>query len=122
MADQSVQELEFHRDTMGKDADSPLHLIREKEIEISARLLAAKREADEIVAEARRRAASMLEEAEENATALAAERDRAIVAETEKAVAEIEASSVSEVSELECTIASRRGRAVSFIVDSVLKV
>lgn len=122
MADQSVEELEFHRETIEKDASSPLHLIREKEIEISARLLAAKREADEIVSDARRRAAALVEEARNQAAALAEERDKAVVAEIEAQVAEVAASTESEVSALESTIASRHKKAVDFIVDSVLKV
>lgn len=122
MGDQGVQELEFHRETIEKDASSPLHLIREKEIEISARLLTAKREADEIVAEARKRAATIVEEAQGQATTLAEERDRSVVAEVERTVAEVAQSTEAEVSALQSTLASRRGEAVSFIVESVLKV
>lgn len=122
MGDQGVQELEFHRETIEKDASSPLHLIREKEIEISARLLAAKREADEIVSEARRRAVAMTEEAQGQASAMAEERDRSVVAEVERSVADVAATTESEVQALESTIASRRDKAVAFIVESVLKV
>ena len=56
MDEKVVEELEFHQQTVAEPTtNSPLHLIREKEMEISGRVLAAKREADEIVADARKR-------------------------------------------------------------------
>lgn len=50
-----------------RDADSLVPLVREKEAELSARLLAAQREADERVESARREAASLLASAEDEA-------------------------------------------------------
>ena len=39
----------MHKEFIATDSRTPLHLIREKELEISGRVLLAKREADEIV-------------------------------------------------------------------------
>ena len=55
-------------------------MIREKELEISGQVLKAKREADGIVAEARKKAAELVSTAEEEGGAGAADRDAAIKA------------------------------------------
>ncbi len=54
MDDKSTDELEFHQETVTTDANSPLHLIREKEMEISGRVLKAKNDAEEVVDKAGR--------------------------------------------------------------------
>ena len=64
MEDKAIEELELHQRVITSDDNSPLELIREKEMEISGRVLQSKREADEIVAEARRRAAERIAAAE----------------------------------------------------------
>ena len=56
--DKVLEEIKFHQDVVEHDSASPLHRIREKEMEISGRVMKAKKEADEIVAEARRKAAA----------------------------------------------------------------
>ena len=63
--DKVLEELEFHQETVATDANSPLHLIREKEMEISGRVLAAKQEAEEIVARARKQAVETVAEGRE---------------------------------------------------------
>ncbi len=64
MDEKVAEEIRMHKETIATDSNTPLHLIREKEIEISGRVLAAKREADEVVAEARKKAAEVLAKAE----------------------------------------------------------
>ena len=44
MDDNVAEEMRLHQETIATDANTPLHLIREKELEISGRVLAAKRE------------------------------------------------------------------------------
>ena len=75
MDEKVLEEIQFHTETVAGDANSPLHLIREKEMEISGRVLAAKKHAEEIVAEARRSAVAVLQEAQEEGSRLSAERE-----------------------------------------------
>lgn len=114
------EELQFHQQTVATDANSPLHLIREKELEISGRMLAAKRKSDEIVSDARRKAAALLAAAQDDAKDLAHAREKVVRAELKQQVAQIEADSETAVEQLTRTIEDRRARAVSFVVDSVL--
>ena len=74
MDEKVLEEIKFHQETIATDANSPLHLIREKEIEISGRVLAAKREADEIVADARKKAAEIVARPRRRAARLRAKR------------------------------------------------
>ena len=64
MDDKSVEEIRMHKETIATDSNTPLHLIREKELEISGRVMKAKREADQIVTEARKRGAEVVSKAE----------------------------------------------------------
>jgi vacuolar-type H+-ATPase subunit H len=117
-----VEDIEFHRQTVASDDNSPLHLIREKEMEISGRVLTAKREADEIVANARKEAASMVAAAQDEAAAKAGERDAAVKVDMERKSAEIRAESEREAAALEETIKARRDEAVRHVMDSVITV
>lgn len=107
---------------MNKDGSSPLHLIREKEIEISARILTAKRAADSVVSDARKRATEVVVEAQGDAARLAEDQDRKISEVTNREVADVGASAAAEMAELEQALAGRREAAVAFILESVLKV
>jgi vacuolar-type H+-ATPase subunit H len=117
-----VEELQFHTQTVQADDNSPLHLIREKEMEISGRVLAAKREADEIVATARREAAGLLASAHDAAADEIGRRDAQVKADMERETAQVRADAESEAAALEQTISSRRGQAVAYVVDAVTSV
>jgi len=118
--DNAVENLQFHQDTVASDSNSPLHLIREKEIEISGRMLAAKRQADETVADARKRAAAIMNAATADASALASERDQAVQARLKTESEQIRVQAKNDVEALEGLIRERRGDAVSFVIKSVL--
>lgn len=122
MSDKTVEELEFHRKMITEESNSPLHLIREKEIEISGRLLAAKRSADEIVSEARKSAAAVVSDAQGNAAQLAEERERAIQEMLKREAATISAQADEDVAALENDIKVKLEKAVEFVLDSVLSV
>lgn len=122
VANKEATELEFHQDTISGDGNSPLHLIREKEIEISGRILAAKRTADEIISEARREAVAIVSEAQGDASHLIEEHEATATAEMEKQSADVRQSAQNEVVELERSIEGKRREAVSFVVESVLGV
>jgi vacuolar-type H+-ATPase subunit H len=115
-----VEDLKFHQDTVASDSNSPLHLIREKEIEISGRMFAAKREADEIVADARKRAAAILSAASDDATELASAHDQEVRARLETEKIEVRDKASAEVEELERRIKERQSQAVAFVVKSVM--
>jgi vacuolar-type H+-ATPase subunit H len=117
-----LEEIQFHQETIASDDNSPLHLIREKEMEISGRVLAAKREAEEIVAEARRKAAKILATAEEQGAELSEAHKKAVVAEVEAEVEQIHKSAEAEIASLNETVADRTGKAVDFVVESVTNV
>lgn len=117
-----VEELEFHQQTVTEGRLSPLHLIREKEMELSGRLLSAKREADRIVADARRTATRLVEAAQEEASREAAEHETARRAQTSKQAAEYDAAAQHEAEELERTISGNLPAAITYIVESVVAV
>ncbi len=120
MNDKTVEDLEFHQNTVGSDANSPLHLIREKEIEISGQMLAAKRQADEIVAEARKRGASIVGSAHDEGAELAKKQEVEIRAQIEREIEEVGVQAERDAVALEETIAKRKAQAVTFVVESVV--
>lgn len=119
MEDKIVEEIRMHQETIATDANTPLHLIREKELEISGQVLAAKRQADEIVAEARRKAAEIVARAEAEGGAGAADRDAAIRAEAEKEAARLRSEAQTEAAALKAQIDSRRDEAARLVLDAV---
>lgn len=120
MDENAVNNLEFHSQTVQADENSPLHLIREKEMEFSGRVLAAKREADEIVAQARHAAAALIADANKQAGDAAKEREAEVQVNIQKTMAEVRAQAEKDATALEATIESRRQRAVDFVVESTL--
>lgn len=122
MDEKVVEELQFHQETVANEENSPLHLIREKEMEISGRVLAAKREADEIVAEARREAAKLISAAGDEAASKAAKMEKTVQAELEKESAKVRADADKEAEDLKKAISSRVSKAVDFVIDSVTAV
>jgi vacuolar-type H+-ATPase subunit H len=121
--DQNItEEIEFHQQTVASDDHSPLHLIREKEMEISGRVLAAKREADEIVAEARKSAARLMSGAQDEAAEEAAKRDEQVQADLMSEVARVREEAEREAAALGDVIDTRRPAAVKYVVDSVTRV
>ncbi len=122
MDENVVDELRLHQETIAVDNNSPLHLIREKELEISGRVLSAKREADEIVASARKKAAEVVSTAEAEGGAGAADREKAI-----REAAEAEAVSLREAAHVEAAalreqVEARREVATRFVLDAVTTV
>jgi len=118
--DKAVENLQFHQDTVATDSNSPLHLIREKEIEISGRMFAAKRQADETVATARKRAAAIMNSATEDASVLASAHDQEVQARLKTEIDQVRSRADSDIEALGALIDERRAKAVSFVVKSVL--
>lgn len=119
MDEKVLEEIRFHQDVVNKDASSPLYQIREKEMEISGRVLAAKSQAEKTVADARRKAVDIVKNAE-------AEADKAAKKHSEKVLADADAEAVrlregitTEVKELEDRLTAKLGGAVDYIVNIV---
>lgn len=119
MDEQVLGEIKFHQETVAKDANSPLHLIREKEMEIAGRVLAAKREAEEIVSAARRKAAETVSKAEDDAEGLAAKSEAKAREKAEADAASIRAASEDEVKALREAVSARKSEAVGYLVEVV---
>ncbi|MBE0477328.1 MAG: hypothetical protein IBX62_09550 [Coriobacteriia bacterium] len=124
MDEKVLEEIQFHQETISRDgaSTSPLHLIREKEMEISGRVLASKREAEELIATARRKTVEMTTKAEDEGAKLAAQRATALTAEAEVEVERIRQEATEEVTRLRESISSREERAVAFLLDLVKSV
>lgn len=119
MDEQVLGEIKFHQETVAKEANSPLHLIREKEMEIAGHVLAAKREAEEIVTTARRKATETVAKAEEDAEGLAAKSEAAAHNQAEADVASVRAASEAEIVTLKKSVSARKSEAVGYLVDVV---
>lgn len=120
--DKVLEDIEFHQATVSADANSPLHLIREKEMEITGRVLTAKREAEEIVARARKKAVEITHKAEEESEQLAASHEKDVLSEVEREKEQVFADTESEIEQLRQTIGQRTDAAVEFVVESVTSV
>ncbi len=122
MDEKVLEDYELQKETVVVDANSPLHLIREKEMEISGRILVAKKEAEEIVAEARRKAVDIVKKAEVEGEALSAEEEKRVNAQVERDLAQVREDAEREVEALRLTIDEREDRAVEYVVGSVSRV
>ncbi len=120
--DKVLEEISFHQDVVEHGGDSPLYRIREKEMEISGKVLAAKRQADEIVADARRKASDVVAKGEAAATEAARATEDAELKKAEKEAVKIREKAVVEAAELEKELASRRAKAAEVIVRVVTRV
>jgi vacuolar-type H+-ATPase subunit H len=120
--DKVLEEIKFHQDVVEHDSASPLHRIREKEMEISGRVLKAKQQADEIVADARRKAAEIIAKGESEGDKLAREAEAATTAAAEKEAAAITEKAAAEAAEMEGSLAARRALAADAIVKAVTQV
>jgi len=114
-----LEEIQFHQDVINKDADSPLFQIREKEIEISGRVLAAKTKAEAVVAEARKKAADIVGKADDEGERLAREHEAKALAEAEGEADKIRAGVGTDVEAIRATISSRSSDAVSLVVGMI---
>lgn len=119
MDEKVVEEIRMHQETVAADANSPLHRIREKELEFSGRVLSAKRQADETISSARKKAAEIAAAAEAEGGSGAADREREIRADAEgQARLLLEAAAV-EARELSERIEARQDEAVRLVLDAV---
>ncbi len=122
MDEKVLEDLEFHQETVSTDSNSPLHLIREKEMEITGRVLTAKREAEDIVAAARKKAVETIHKAEEESERLAAEHQKTVLAEVDREIVLIGEGADTEIVGLKRQAAERSAKAAKFVVETVTSV
>lgn len=122
MDENVVEQIKTHQETIAAESNSPLQLIREKELEISGRMLTAKRSADTVVADARRRAAEVVAKAESEGGAGAQDRVKAIEARAVAQASELAAAAEAEVQSINERIDSHRDDAVRLVLDVVTAV
>jgi vacuolar-type H+-ATPase subunit H len=120
--DKVLEEIKFHQDVVEHDSASPLHRIREKEMEISGRVMKAKQQADEIVADARRKAAETIAKGEAEGDKLAREAEASTMAAAEKEAVTVTEKAAAEAAKMEGSLAARRALAADAIVKAVTQV
>jgi vacuolar-type H+-ATPase subunit H len=120
---ESLEHIRLYQEAMKKEApDSPLYLIREKELEISGHVLSAKKKAEQIVGDARKKAAETLSQAEAEGERAAREVEKRMITAAEKEAAGILANVESEVAAVEAQSSAHRAKAVEVVVKAVNRV
>ena len=122
MDDTVVDDIKLHQETIASNTNSPLHQIREKELEISGRVLSAKRQADEVVALARKKAAELLAKAESEGGAGAEASEQAIKDEAQREASRLRDGAAQEARVLNEQVEARRGDAVRVVLDEVAAI
>ena len=122
MDEKILEEIKFHQDVVAKDANSPLFQIREKEMEIHGRILAARSEAETIVSDARQKAQETVQNAGTDAEKLAKEHAEKLAAEAEASVANVQSQAEADTLDLKKALTERQLEAVDFVVKLVTSV
>lgn len=118
--DKVLEEIQFHQDVIRKDlAGSPLYQIREKEMEITGRVLAAKKQAETIVADARKKAAETVAKAETAGDKFAKEAEERVLSESEQEAERVRSGLDEEVAAAEAQISANLDRAVDAVARAV---
>ncbi len=122
MDEKVLEEIRFHQDAVTRDANSPLFQIREKEMEISGRVFAARNQADKMISDARQRALEIVRSAHADAERLAKEHADKVLAGVEGTIEEVKVQGVEEVKTLTKELAKRQSDAADFVVKLVTTV
>ncbi|MDY0340198.1 MAG: V-type ATPase subunit subunit G family protein [Coriobacteriia bacterium] len=122
MDEKVLEEIKFHQGAAAKDASSPLFQIREKEMEISGRVFAARSQADKMVTDARQRSVETVRTAHADADRLAKEHAEQVLAGVDDSIAEVKAEGAEEVERLKKELAMRQSDAADFLVKIVVAV
>jgi vacuolar-type H+-ATPase subunit H len=117
-----LEEIRFQQEVVDKDTESPLYLIRQKELEISGRVLAARSQAEKIVADARKKAQAILRDAEAEADRQVKRHTEEVLAAAEREAAEIRASIPEQTAALKAKLEPKIDEAVEFVVRAVTSV
>ncbi|MRS12689.1 MAG: hypothetical protein EG823_06420 [Actinobacteria bacterium] len=122
MDEKVLEEIRVHQDAVTRDASSPLYQIREKEMEISGRVFAARNQADKMISDARQRALDIVRSAHADAERLAKEHSDKVLADIEGSIEDVKTQGVAEVEQLKVELAARHAEAADFVVKLVTQV
>lgn len=122
MDEKVLEEIRFHQDVVTKDANSPLYQIREKEMEIAGRVLAARTQAEKMVAAARQKATSIVQQAQAESERVAQEHAEKLLADAEATAEEIRRQVEVDAAALEKALSARKDEAVDFVTRLVMTV
>ena len=121
MEERVLEDIEFHQDFIRSEKPSPLNMIREKEMELTGRVLACKKDAEKVVAQARKKAGEMVADAEEEAARLALDREGEIVAAAEEEAERIRTESKARLAAMAQEIDARKQQAADAVVRMVVE-
>jgi vacuolar-type H+-ATPase subunit H len=122
MDEKVLEEIQVHSDSITRDANSPLFQIREKEMEISGRVFAARNQADKMISDARQRSLEIVRNAQADAERLAKDNAEKVLSEVESSITDVKKNGVVEVAAMKKELAKRQGDAADFVVKLVTAV
>ncbi|PKQ37024.1 MAG: hypothetical protein CVT59_09525 [Actinobacteria bacterium HGW-Actinobacteria-1] len=122
MDEKVLEEIRFHQDVVNKDANSPLYQIREKEMEISGRVLAAKTQSEKIVSDARKAATDILRTAEADADKAAKKHAEVAITSAESEATTLREQITVDADALKSQLDKRHSEAVDAVVSMVTSV
>ncbi len=122
MDEKVLEEIRFHQDVVNKDANSPLYQIREKEMEISGRVLAAKTQSEKIVSDARKAATDILRTAEADADKAAKQHTETAISSAESEAVKLREQITVDADALKSQLDKRHAEAVDAVVSMVTSV
>jgi vacuolar-type H+-ATPase subunit H len=115
----SIREAE---DLIGSDSTTPLHLIREKELELSGRVLQARESAGEITAAARKQAAEIISKAERDSEAEVKAYEEQRMKQANEEAEAIRGELGALVASMQEHVATSKGAAVDAVVARVTRI
>jgi vacuolar-type H+-ATPase subunit H len=124
--DKQMEDIKFFQDVLSKEhkdqPNSPLYMIREKELEISGRVLAAKKKAEQIVSDARKKSSETFSQAESEGEKQARAVEERMMRDAEDEAARIMANVDVEVADVQARAVKQSAQAVKVVVEAVSKV
>ena len=120
--DKKLDGIKEREDLIATDATTPLHLIRQKELELSGHVLKAREEAAEIVAQARREAVDVVAAVETDAEKEAKAYETARMQQAQEEVTSLRGTVGSEVESMRAIVDKRHDAAVAAVVTRVTRV
>lgn len=105
-----------------QDAATPLHLIREKELELSGRVLQAREKAAESVTAARLQAAEIIAQGERDADAEAKAWEEQRMAAARAEAEAVRSEVAKQIEDLNAQVAGRKAAAIDAVVERVVRI
>jgi len=120
--DARLDGIKEREELIATDATAPLHLIRQKELELSGRVLKAREEAAEIVSSARREAIEIAQRADAEAEQEAKAYEGQRLEKAQEEVTALRGTVGAEIDKLNAQVATQHDAAVAAVVERVTRV